>query len=181
MTALTSFFFMPSGSTGVEIVEAVPQAHASAEAYSEHKDILKLTGIPRFRAGEPLRPKNEIAAIAKGTSQGQDFPWMGDDVVQGWIETMLYFSQQKASKFQNPGFKKYDNNWLLIYDDWRPAPEDEHMAMVIESLDKQLLNQDWVNHFERIFVLRPETVWEFTNQAKPVMYPVLDLWREAQS
>ena len=94
---------------------------------------------------------------------------------------MLYFSQQKASKFQNPGFKKYDNNWLLIYDDWRPAPEDEHMAMVIESLDKQLLNQDWVNHFERIFVLRPETVWEFTNQAKPVMYPVLDLWREAQS
>lgn len=171
---------MPSGSTGVEIVEAVPQAQAAADAYSEHKSISKFTVIAHCKPEEPRRSLDEIKAIANGTSQDQILPRMGDSIEHAWIEAMLYFSQLKAGKFQKPGFKKFDRDWLLVYDDWGPVSLlDEHMAT--ESLGKQLYNQNWVNPFERIFVLRPETVWEFTNQAKPVMYPVLDLWREAQS
>ena len=170
-------FVMPFMQIGVEIVEAVPQAQAEADAYSEHKAILAITGIPHFEPGEPQRSQKEIKAIAKGTYRV--LPWMDDSIEQSWIRAMLYFSRLKASKFQKPGFKKYDNNWLLVYDDWRPSSVDERM--VTEGFSKQLFNQNWVNPFERIFVLRPEAVWEFSNQAKPVTYPVLDLWHEVQS
>lgn len=171
-------FSMLSGSTGVEVVEVVPEAMVRTCNYAEGQDIPLIIGIPRFKAGEPRRSRKETEEIAKGTSQGQDLPWTDDSIAQGCIEAMLYFSQQKARKFQKPGFKKYNNNWLLIYENWRPALEDERMAMVTEGFGKQLLNQDWVNPFDRIFVLRIGTVWEFNHQVKPVKYPIPDLWQK---
>ena len=170
--------FMPSGCRGVEIVEAVPQAKAEADAYSEHKGICAITGIPRFRAGEPRRPKNEIVAIATGTFPV--LPYMGDSIEKNWVEAMLYFSKDKAAKFQQPGFKKFEQNWLLIYDDWSPVSGlDEIIATA--SLGRQLFSQDWENPFELVFILRPQTIWEFRNPAKPVKYRIRNLWHEVQS
>ena len=165
--------FMPFGRRGVEIVEAVPETIARADAYSEDKGIFKITGVPHLKPGEPHRSRKEIKAIAKGTYQY--LPYMGDSIERNWVDVMLYFSQLKAGKFKKPGFKKYDSNWLLIYDDWRPFADLEG-NMVMTSLGEQLFCQSWRNPFERIFILRPRSVWEFCKQAEPVEYPILDLW-----
>ena len=169
--------FMPSGCRGVEIVEAVPQAKAKADAYSEHKDIVELTRIPRFKAGEQRRSREEIRAIARGTFPV--LPYMGDSIERNWMEAMLYFSKDKADRFQQPGFKKFEHNWLLIYDDWSPVSGLDE-SITTASLGRQLFSQNWENPFELVFILRPQTVWEFRNPAKPVKYRVRDLWQEVQ-
>ena len=167
--------FMPSGCRGVEIVEAVPQTKAEVEAYSEHKDIVELTRIPSFKAGEQRRSREEIRAIARGTFPF--LPYMDDSIERNWVEAMLYFSKDKADRFQQPGFKKFEHNWLLIYDDWSPII-GLNESMTTASLGGRLFSQNWESPFELVFILGSQAIWKFCNSAKPVKYLIRDLWHE---
>ncbi len=149
---------MPSGSIGIEVVEAVSEKIAREDAYREHKG---------------------ITATIEATNRP---PCMGDSREQNWIKAILDCSQKKADTFQKSGFRKYDNNWLLIYDNLSPAPQHERIDR--EGLGKQVFGPNWENPFERVFILidDPEAaVWKFSNKTIPVGYPSLDLWREVRS
>ena len=107
---------MPSGRTGIEITEAVPQDKARVDAQCEHKGIDDFRFIPRYRVGDPRRSPAEIEAIATG--RARTLPIMGDALERDWADAMVHFIERKAAAFGKPGFARHPRNWLLVYDNW---------------------------------------------------------------
>lgn len=163
------------GKTGIEITEAVPEAEARADALLEHResstktvleDMPGMRFVPANRYGEK-RTRKEIEDIARNRDPTQLRPSMGDSWERNWVEAMVCITKHKAGKFATPGFVSYDRNWLLIYDNWSPAPTGG-CQMVAKLLAQQLFNCEWRNPFEKIFILKGDgqTVWEFSRDAE---------------
>ena len=162
---------MPSGRTGIEITEAVPEDKARVDAYSEHGGIDDFRFIPRYRVGDPRRSQAEIEKIARG--QTRDLPHMGDSIERDWVEAMLHFIGRKAASFMKPGFARYPSNWLLIYDNWSPAPDE---TVATERLDQQIFRHNPTSPFSKVFVQRPRNIWEYRAGAPVLKHPIPEAW-----
>lgn len=165
---------LSSSSIGLEITEAVPTKWAHADAVSEENEYEIPIFLQRFKTGETSLSRNEIERIAKGESYGS--AWEGNSVECEWAEVMLYFSAQKAKKFSHPEFKKYAQNWLLIYDNWPLPALDESSAT--QKLQGKLLSQDWALPFDKVFVERPRNIWEFSRQTC-TSAAINDIWNKS--
>lgn len=164
----------PSGQTGIEITEVVPHDKAKVGAYSGHKRIDAWRFIPRYRVTDPPRSRADIEKIARG--QTRDFPQMGHLIVRDWVEAMVDCVSRKAAKFTKPGFAKYPNNWLLIWDNWGVLERDVRVAA--RNLVQQVCEHDRGTPFDRVFVLRPRNIWEFSaNNAVVVKHTIPETWR----
>ena len=161
---------LPSGRTGIEITEAVPETEAGVEDLSQREGIIPdFQYVPPYRAGEPRRSADQKRDIATG--RHPKLPHMGDSIECNWAEAMAYFTGRKAKKFTHPGFAKHRRNWLLIYDDWSPAPAlDDHDLM--KRLEGKLFSHDWKNPFDRVFILRLPNVWEFSGRTDTVKHVI---------
>lgn len=42
----------------------------------------------------------------------------GRSVEREWAEAVSYFVQKKVAKLGEPGFGRFAENWLLVYDNW---------------------------------------------------------------
>ena len=157
---------MPSGRTGIEITEAVPQDKARVDAYSEHKGIDDFRFIPRYRVGDPRRSPAEIEAIATG--RARTLPIMGDALERDWADAMVHFIERKAAGFDKPGFARHSRNWLLIYDNWCAGLDEQVATLRLSPLVFTRRN----NPFSRVFVQRPRSLLEFAPGTGAVIYPV---------
>lgn len=167
---------MPSGRIGIEIVEAVPENEARVAAYSEDKGIEGLRYVPRYRAGEPLLPEREIKRLAK--NETQQIGHMGNVIERDWVEAMLHFVNKKANKFLKEGFKKYQENWLIIYDNWSLRP---HEVDATKMLDRHfqhhhIQHHRTVNPFGKIFVQMSRNIWEYRTGASVLRHPIPTDW-----
>ena len=187
---LTSQF----GKTGIEITEAVLEDSARVDALHAHReistelmpedraDVDTYSGsdelgarsvlndesgaifIPSYRFGEK-RSKKAIEDIARNRDRNQLRPAMGDSWERNWVEAMIGLTKRKAVKFDK--YEKHDKNWLLIYDNWTPAPTGGYQMVAI-PLARQLFNCEWRNPFEKILILKGDgqSVWEFSREAE---------------
>ncbi|MBK8753465.1 MAG: hypothetical protein IPL99_18280 [Candidatus Competibacteraceae bacterium] len=165
---------MSSVCVGIEITEAVPKnwAWATAMALKNNYDNPRL--IPRFQPRETKLPSDEVERIARGDSRGSI--WSGDSVEREWAKIMVYFSQEKAKKYANLDFEKFQKNWLVIYDNWPlPAVEEDKAAILFHQL---LANLKEPLPFDRVFVECSKTFWEFT-LASYACHAINDLWTES--
>ena len=129
---------LPLGRTGVEITEAISEDQARAEVQAEREGITHQRSVPRYKAGEPRRSQREIEKFGRG--EARVFPRMGDSVERDWVDAMLFIIERKVRKFTKPGFAKFQNNWLLVHDEWKPvAGLDEQVATA--RLARKLFNQ----------------------------------------
>ena len=165
---------IPSGCIGIEIVEAIPQNQAGADAYAENKKYNNLMPIPDYRPGEPKRSRKEINQIASG--KYRVLPRMGNAIEITWSKAMFHFLMKKVVKFQSPNFRKFRQNWLLIDDNWSPAPALEDEEIAADFLQSEIANRGSVNPFDRIFVLRSQTIWTFGHKCRSLAR-LNDLWR----
>ena len=157
---------MPSGRIGIEIVEAAPQDKARVDAYCEHKGIDDCRSIPRYRVGDPRRSLAEIEAIATG--RARTLPIMGDALERDWADAMVHFIERKAAIFGKPGFAKYPQNWLLVYDNWCTALDETVATQRLELRVFAHRN----NPFSRVFVQRTGSFLEFVPGAEVLIHPV---------
>ena len=97
---------------------------------------------------------------------------MGDAIEQNWKEAILGTVRKKVDNFDKPCFKCYRNNWLLIYDNWSPAPSSSEVRRVTEELRQSLFPNDWQQPFDRVFVLSSEIMWGFREDVIPISYRV---------
>ena len=98
---------------------------------------------------------------------------MGDSIESDWVEAMLYVTERKVGTFTRPGFTRHQENWLLLYDNWKPVSAvDETVAA--PRLDQQIFNRDWTNPFDSVFILRPRNLWRFSDGAGLMKYPIPD-------
>lgn len=162
---------MPSICVGIEITEAVPENWAWVTAIEFQNNYSNQLYMQRFQPGETKLPSDEVERIARGDSRGSI--WDGDSVEREWAEAMVYFSQEKAKKYANPDFEKFQRNWLVIYDNWPlPALEEDKAAILFHQL---LGNLKEPLPFDRVFVECSKTFLEFT-LASYASHVINDLW-----
>lgn len=164
----------PNFCVGIEITGAVPENWARADALAQHKGYDNLQRMERFQPGEPRRSSDEINQLALGQSRGSI--WVGDSVEREWAEVMIYFSLKKKQDYTNSDFRKFQKNWLVIYDNWPlPAVEEDKAASLFHQ---RLVDLRGSLPFDKIFVECPKIFWEFTLGSYSFR-TINDLWEES--
>lgn len=99
---------------------------------------------------------------------------MGDSVEREWAEAMLDFVNRKITAVESPGFKRHEQEWLVIYAHWPvPAPNREVAA---EFLHVHCAAADVFHTFAKVFVMSgPEFC--LLDSARISLWPVNDLWK----
>ncbi len=107
-----------SKSIGIEITESIPEQLARASSlldkYFPDGSLLE----PEFFGwNAPKRTNDEIIEIIKKSNLcliGDGFS--GESIEVNWMQGIYGCIKNKTQKLNNKGFHKFDNNWLLIYD-----------------------------------------------------------------
>ncbi len=144
-------------SIGIELTEAVAENLARSSALREQGVGPSTYLLRRATPGEPARSsatlKQEILQDIPGR------PWEGDEPEREWAAAMAHFAASKVAKAAKPGFARYEQNWLLIYDNWSlPAVDLEHASGLLLA---ELLAANISSTFDRVFVLGSKCLCEF--------------------
>ena len=107
---------LPQGTVGVECVEAVSEEWAQILAIRERDFPDAMIFLPMLKPGEKKFSLEERVAIAKGETAGP--PWVGKMAERQWAEAHAHFIAQKTKKLRNGNYSDFEQNWLLIQDDW---------------------------------------------------------------
>ena len=149
---------MPNREIGIEHVEAVSQNEAMIASLREEGYGPECHFIRRSVPGEPVLTREQAIQEIEADKPGP--AWCGDSPEREWAEAMAYFVKQKLERMRKPGFKTFDENWLLVYDNWRvPAPDaSESLAAFLARTDASSLR----TAVDRLYVVDDQTLWELS-------------------
>jgi hypothetical protein len=100
---------------GIEFTEAVSEEWAETDALMEHEGKNVVMFLDNFKRGTPRRTASERRTIIQKRPYG---PGWGDDGMEHeWALSINDFVIKKTKTFNKQGFQKYNENWLLIWDD----------------------------------------------------------------
>ena len=157
---------------GIEHTEAVPQNEA-------HKAMLRQKGngpdvffISHHQPGESKKSAKELIEEIEANQSGDG--WDGDSVEREWADAMAHFIEQKVATLRKDGFEKFEQDWLLIYDNWPlPAVDRRNAANLLQKL----INASGVlSEFARIYIITGKYVLEVSNE-QTQLYEINDLWK----
>jgi len=81
--------------------------------------------ISNLRDGPRRRSKSEIAADA--FSMSDEPAWQScEDEMREWHDKIAWALEAKRERLNRPGFRRFQENWLLIYD--HPALANDHLT-----------------------------------------------------
>ena len=143
---------------GIEHTEVVAQNEA-------HKAVLRKKGngpdvyfFGHPQPGESKKKAKELIDEIMVNDGGEG--WNGDSVEREWATAMFYSVTQKESAIRKEGFDRFDEDWLLMYDNWwLPGLEIEEAAWMFFNLYK---NKQSAKEFDRIFVISGDCVCEIS-------------------
>ena len=143
---------------GIEHTRAVPENVA-------HKDALRKKGygpetcyISPVPPGEPRKKRKELILEIEQNEQGDG--WDGDSPEIEWANAMLYSIKNKLASIKKDGFERFEEDWLLIRDNWSlPAPDIKKAAtFLLGATDLNFALQE----FSRIFVVTGRIICDFS-------------------
>ena len=151
------FLQMANLKVGIEHVEAVPENHVRAS-------IFRLKGLgPQvhlLKKHQPGELSRSNRAILNDINRDKaSLPWVGNEVEVEWAMVMLDFIGRKVKIINQSGFKKFEENWLLIYNNW-PLPGvhyEEACSLLTDSFPNKVLPSE----FNRVFILDSKVLCEF--------------------
>lgn len=148
-------------SIGVECVEAVPEEWYEIQAIKERKFPNSRGSFNKYTPGQRSLTKAEKEESAAG--RGASYPWMGDAPEKEWAAAMAYFINAKTKKLRVGNYSDFQENWLLIQDEWRvPVYDADDLSRAVEFL-LPLMEGAWVLPcFDRIFVKANRWMLSFT-------------------
>ena len=127
---------------GIEFKETVSQEMAETRALAKHMGEKVTFSMGHFKKGTPKRTTSERREIIQNqpvTDGSAD-----DEDEREWAEWMMDVVRKKTKTFNKPGFEKFDENWLLIYDNLPvqlTVSEDINTAMGYLAVE---LNSYWL-------------------------------------
>lgn len=135
---------------GLEITEAVSKQYAAYCALAEREFPNVLIEPAHFRWGSPSLSTEEMRALLRQSQLTSD-GWAGDRPEQEWARFVHSTVDAKLAKLALPGFEKFDQNWLAIYDNL-PLP-NVRLAKAIELL-RPLIQDRWSSDpcFHALFI-----------------------------
>lgn len=156
---------------GIEHTEAVPQNEAHRTVLSEAGYGPKVRFISNHRPGEARKPAGRLISELEANNGGDG--WAGDSVEREWARAMNHFISRKISKLKAKGFERFDEDWLLIYDNWSlPALERE---TAVRMLFQSAGAEGTLGEFSSIFVLTGPYLCEVSKKGW-AFKDINDLW-----
>ena len=153
---------------GIEHTEVVPENHA-------RQSVLRETGpgpdVYFIRPAVPGEPRKSTARLRREISDDAfGSAWVGDSPERQWAGAVAYFIARKTVAAKRPGFRLFERNWLLLYEQWPlPAVDAERAASLLCETPE--LQQSF-EFFERIYALDDQTLWEFAPNVDAVIRKV---------
>jgi len=141
---------MGNRSIGIEHTEAIHQNEAYKDSLREEINGTRTWLISRVLPGEPKKKRKELIKEIEENNPGDG--WDEDSPEIEWADAMLYSVRKKLTAISKAGFDRFDENWLLVYDNWSlPAPDIRKAAPLFLHVVKQ---SEALKEFDRIFVMR---------------------------
>lgn len=112
-------FYLKSGESeiGIECTEAIPKQYAWAAALWEQYFQPGFFDLNLFRWNSPVRSRKEIMDIlSKSQKQLIGVELSDRNINQEWAKWIQGCIEVKKRKFNKVEFEKFENNYLLIYD-----------------------------------------------------------------
>lgn len=145
-------------SIGIEIVEAVSETTAAMDC-----ERARLPNAPGFHwamkqlPGEKQKTAGEVRELVLSNDPGDGF--IGNGATE-WAEAIAYFVRRKMEIVSKPGFQRFEQNWLLVYDNWRePARDLKEASTTLQSLLNDMMafcTFDLVLDDKRLYVFEAE-------------------------
>lgn len=147
---------------GIEHVEAVPENHVRASIYRQKGVGPQVHLLEKHQPGELSRSNNTILNdIIRDKASS---PWVGNEVEVDWAKVMLHFIDAKVKIIYKSGFAKFEENLLLIYNNW-PLPgvhHEEACSLLTNSFPNKILPSE----FNRVFILDSKVLCEFGKRTR---------------
>jgi hypothetical protein len=157
---------------GVEHTEAVPQNKAHSTVLREAGYGPKVHFLSKHRPGEAKQTAAELISKIEANDSGGG--WIGDSVEREWMDAMCHFISLKLEKLTSSGFERFDQDWLLIYDNWSLPALDREAAVPL--LCERAGEEGALREFNSIFILTGPQLCELSNEGWSLR-DINDLWR----
>lgn len=134
-------------SIGIEVTEATSSDYSSYIALVEHEKPGHFIDVSYFRYGSQLSLPQKRDLLRKDELTG--VPYGANEAEQEWFSYVKDAIGRKCKKLAKKGFEKFDENWLLIYDNTPVPPlKRKHLSPFLETL----WPKDISPCFDRIFI-----------------------------
>lgn len=174
---------------GVEITEAMPTQFADLSAFAEQKNpghavpaIHLGLNAPKFTYDEkrallertPPKVQTEKEATNRDLRRNKSSGWVAGEAEKEWADYILCCVYNKLNKLAKSEFRKYDQNWLSIYDNL-PLPNVELTQAV--AILRPLLSENWLRplHYHAVFIEHNFTIVRITPNSEKC-FIVNDPW-----
>ncbi|HLA04869.1 MAG TPA: hypothetical protein VJZ16_02685 [Syntrophales bacterium] len=156
---------------GIEHTEAVPQNEAHRTVLREQGNGPDVFFISHHRPGETKKSAKKLVEEIEVNQAGDG--WVSDSVETEWADAMSHFMKQKLATLQKEGFERFEQDWLLIYDNWPlPALDRRKAANFLQTL----VNESAVlKEFARIYIITGKFILEISNE-RIQLFEINDLW-----
>lgn len=157
---------------GIEHTEAISQNEA-------HKAVLRQRGfgpstwyISRVSPDEPRKRYKKLIQEIEANDPGDG--WEDNSPEIEWADVMLYFLGDKLNAMKKDGFQRFDEDWLIIYDNWNLPALRVHEAaqFFFEAVQQMGSSQE----FHHIFIMSNQLFCEVSATDYKV-YRTNDLWQ----
>lgn len=162
-----------NATVGIEVTEAIPEHYAAYCALAEREFPEMVLEPAHFRWGARRLAVHEMRDLLRQnqlTSPG----WVGDRPEQEWAQFIKGVLVAKLEKLARPEFRRFDRNWLSVYDNL-PLPSI-NLAKAVAYL--QPLLEDLWSHtpgFDTLFVEHGPVIAEITAHSSTHLV-LNDLW-----
>jgi hypothetical protein len=158
---------------GIEFTEATSQELAETYALAEQDGVEeRVLFMDQFKRGTPKRTASQRREIIRKQPHGPG--WIDEECEKEWVKSMIDNLCKKTGAFNKPEFEKYDENWLLIYDNL-PVPLikiEDVMRGFMEALNRYWLQK---NCYDGILIEKENQILQF-QPSKCKKLPIVDLW-----
>lgn len=101
---------------GIEHTQAISQNRAKEAALRDGGVGPEAYFLKPESLDEPIKSSKQLRIEIEADEMGGG--WYGDSIERSWAEAMNHFINKKVVSVQRPGYEKFQETWLVIYDQW---------------------------------------------------------------
>jgi hypothetical protein len=157
---------------GIEHTEAIPLNEARKAALRQRGCGPKTRFISRALPGEPRKPHEKLVEEIEANDSGEG--WVGNSPQTEWADAMLHSVKDKLNAVRKDGFERFDEDWLVIYDNW-PLP-DPDVRKAAPLLFEAVQQTSAFEEFRCIFIMTERLFCAISPMGCIKVYETNDLW-----
>jgi hypothetical protein len=157
---------------GIEITECIDEQFANYVKIANEEFPHAILEPSHFGWNARKRTSNELRELLRLQQKGPG--WQGDQPEREWAEYINKSIHKKLKTLSKCGFKKFDKNWLSIYDNLPYA--DLNLELAVSNLLPKI-DHIWSTDpkFHAIFIESGNEIVRITANGSEIL-PLNDLW-----